>query len=143
MTYDDPDTLRRLYHDEDLSIHEMGDELECSTSTVHKYMKWYDVERRPPTSERPPHFGTHNPHGHEFVQTKVDGETKRVLIHRLIAVAEHGFDAVEGKVVHHASGVPWDNRPSNLELIDQSEHIRRHGVSPDSVERDIDTGRFV
>lgn len=142
MTYDDPDTLRRLYHDEDLSTHEMAEQFDCSPATVHKYMKKFEIERDPPTSERPPHFSTHKPHGHEFVQTKVDGENKRVLIHRLVAVAEHGFDTVTDRVIHHKNGLPWDNRPSNLELLTQSEHAARHNTTRDvTFDRD-ERGRF-
>jgi len=48
------------------------------------------------------------------------------VIHRLVAVAEYGFDAVVENHVHHKNHIPWDNRPSNLELMSQEEHYRYH-----------------
>lgn len=48
-----------------------------------------------------------------------------VVIHRLVAVAEHGIEAVKGKHIHHKNGVKWDNRPENLEPLSNSEHQKR------------------
>jgi hypothetical protein len=47
-------------------------------------------------------------------------------VHRLLAIAEHGTDAVAGQHVHHKNGIPFDNRPENLELLSPSEHSKRH-----------------
>ncbi|RBI58323.1 hypothetical protein DMJ13_27385 [halophilic archaeon] len=54
------------------------------------------------------------------------GGLVNVGIHRLVAVAEYGFDAVSGKHIHHKTGIPWDNRPENLSPETQSEHMREH-----------------
>ena len=51
---------------------------------------------------------------------------RRVLVHRLVAIAEHGVDEVVGKVVHHRNSIPWDNRPENLEVLSRGEHARHH-----------------
>jgi hypothetical protein len=53
-------------------------------------------------------------------------ERKNLPVHRLLAVAEFGADAVADKVVHHKNGIPWDNRPDNIELLDRAEHSRHH-----------------
>lgn len=50
----------------------------------------------------------------------------KVQVHRLVAVAEYGFDAVADKVVHHESKHGLDNRPSNIGLMDRSDHSRMH-----------------
>lgn len=55
-----------------------------------------------------------------------DFGSKHVKIHRLQMVAYEGFDAVEGKVVHHKSKHGLDNRPENLELMTAAEHTRLH-----------------
>ena len=49
-----------------------------------------------------------------------------VRVHRLIAVAKYGLDNVVDKEVHHKSGHGLDNRPENLELIDSSNHRKKH-----------------
>lgn len=54
------------------------------------------------------------------------GERYTVTVHRLLAVAEFGLDAVVGKDVHHINELSWDNRPENIELIDHAEHASMH-----------------
>lgn len=49
-----------------------------------------------------------------------------VLVHRLLAVSENGIDAVKDKHVHHKNGVPWDNRPKNIEVLSEAEHKSKH-----------------
>lgn len=44
----------------------------------------------------------------------------------LQAVAEHGFEAVAGRVVHHISQIPFDNRPENLEVLNDEDHKEAH-----------------
>ena len=52
-------------------------------------------------------------------------------VHRLVAVAEWGVDAIRGRDVHHKNGIPWDNRPENLEVLTRKEHREVHGgVAP-------------
>lgn len=48
------------------------------------------------------------------------------MVHRLMMVAEEGFDALEDKVVHHKNHIPWDNRTENLELMSRAEHSSHH-----------------
>lgn len=68
-----------------------------------------------------------------------DGVERLMKVHRLVAVAEHGVDEVTGKHIHHKNGVPWDNRPENLEVVEEREHLQEHYN-----EREIDeAGRFV
>jgi hypothetical protein len=49
-----------------------------------------------------------------------------VLVHRLVAVAHHGMDAVRNREVHHSNYIPFDNRPANLELVTSAQHRRIH-----------------
>lgn len=55
-----------------------------------------------------------------------DYTTKCLFVHRLLAVAEYGFDALYGKVVHHRNDIPWLNYPDNIELMSRSEHAQHH-----------------
>jgi len=64
--------------------------------------------------------------GYEIIPHKHLGDKFTAFIHRLVAVAEHGYESVDGKIVHHKNGVPWDNRPENIELLTVAEHNRKH-----------------
>ena len=44
----------------------------------------------------------------------------------LIMEAKLGRYLVKGEIVHHINGDEADNRPENLEVLSQSEHIQRH-----------------
>lgn len=89
----------------------------------------------------------HDDQGYAKWVDQVDGY-RVVLVHRLLAVAEYGFDAVQNRVVHHSNGVKWDNRPENIEIKTMSDHQSDHGVVDkavqagfEAVERD-ERGRF-
>ncbi len=49
-----------------------------------------------------------------------ENDDKPVYIHDLVAISEYGFEAVINNDVHHLNTISWDNRPSNLELVDDS-----------------------
>ena len=77
---------------------------------------------------RPPQLKTH-PSGHERFVCEVGGEQDIVSHHRLLYVAENGFDALDPEDhVHHKSGIEWDNRPGNLEAVDSKLHHWHHVV---------------
>jgi hypothetical protein len=79
-----------------------------------------------------------NYNGYESWRSNHDYETEYVKVHRLLAVAECGVDEVAGKHVHHKNGVPWDNRPENIEVLDERDHLQEHYR-----DREIDAnGRF-
>ncbi|AGM10789.1 HNH endonuclease [Halorubrum tailed phage 8] len=65
-------------------------------------------------------------HGYEIATNEYEGVQREVAIHRLIMLAEYGFEAVCQNQVHHLNGVRWDNRPSNLSLMSASDHARLH-----------------
>lgn len=126
----DESLLRELYHDEKLSQYEIAERWDCSRSTVSKWMDIHGIPTRPQSAA----VATALPHpklksnnrGYEIIETRVQTERAQFLIHRLLAVAEWRFDDVAGKVVHHQNGIPWDNRPGNIELLSDGEHKRVH-----------------
>lgn len=65
-----------------------------------------------------------------YVMVQEDGD--EFPLHRLIAVAEYGFQAVKDNDIHHESEVAWDNRPSNLRPVDPGEHVRIHSKGRDN-----------
>lgn len=72
--------------------------------------------------------------GYETIRYNLDGNPVNIKHHRLICVAEYGFGAVRDRHVHHKNGFTWDNRVSNLEILDASDHGRIH--NPDGTEKD-------
>lgn len=124
--YKDPDLLRRLYCSEELSLRRIAEKLDCHFTTVHEYMEEFGIERRDaeydPAKDRKATYTQHN-NGYEMWADESDV----VLVHRLVAVADEGFDAVSDGVVHHENEIPWDNRPSNLTVLESvREHQRVH-----------------
>lgn len=120
-SYRDEDTLRELYWDEGMSIQEIADHCGCHRTTAHDWMKKHGIERRTAPQNKPvQHRITES--GYECWRHDTGGTQYKVLVHRLQKVAEEGIDAVKGMEVHHKNRIPWDNRPSNLELVTSEEH---------------------
>lgn len=122
----DKEWLSEMYYDEELSQHEIADVLGCGQMSVSRWMDKYGMETRKANYEK---YGSHsfNQKGYEcFSHTPKEGCGGRILIHRLIMVAQEGVEAVKGKVVHHKNNMSCDNRFSNLELMDRSDHTSYH-----------------
>lgn len=138
--YQDPEKLRELYHDEGLTTREIGDRLGCTGPTISRYLDKYDIDARENWKAGVEAAKRANrvervklralPTGYRYWGSTEwrPGENRRtseiVYVHRLLAVAEYGFDAVADKDVHHKNGVKWDNRPENIEVLDKAEHTR-------------------
>ena len=126
----DEDALRGLYHGEQLSQVEIADRWGAAPATICNWMERHEIEARSRSLATSIALGplrvTTAPDGYEFIQTRQQYKTHRVRHHRLLAVAEYGFENVSEKVVHHRNGIPWDNRGANLELLSDSEHKRIH-----------------
>jgi transposase len=128
----DAEKLRELYHDYGMSTIDIGAELGCHHMTVISWMEKHDIERRDRLMaankgrwKKPAPFMT-TERGYECWKPKVLGETQYVSVHRLLAVSEYGFEAVDEMAVHHKNKIPWDNRPENIELLTFSEHMEKH-----------------
>lgn len=128
----DADWLREQYTGRRKSTTEIADEVGCTSTTVSKWLDRHDIELRS-TSEAArltqltnlPSLQI-NEYGYVRWRSMHDGDRFDIAVHRLLAVSEFGFDAVCGKVVHHESHIPWDNRPGNLRLMDLEKHTEYH-----------------
>jgi hypothetical protein len=131
--YKDPEWLREKYWEEDMTMAEMGEELGENSGTICYWMQKHDIQTyNQGRNKRTPGMNMkHDPSGHVQWWNHVyeNNEIKRhevMSVHRLLAVAEYGVDAVKDKVVHHKNGIPWDNRPGNLEVMERGEHTTHH-----------------
>lgn len=134
--WQDKTTLEHLYVKRRLSSNQIAEILPCNRGNVKRWLRRHGIERRSQSDaaklkglRKPPHHRWHN--GYEQVVTQINGKQRGVQIHRLIAVAEYGFDAVSDMVVHHRNGVKWDNRPENIELMGRDEHTAHHWENGD------------
>jgi len=131
------DVLRNLYHHKKMSMQDVADALGVKRSKVRYQMEKHSVETRTKQEAKLIAGGAPTLRigsgGYEHFIVSQNNEKSRVEHHRLLAAAMYGFDEVEGKHVHHKNGIPWDNRPENLEVLTPSEHLRKHrDVTTDS-----------
>jgi hypothetical protein len=47
-------------------------------------------------------------------------------MHRVVAEQMLGRKLEKGEIVHHIDGDKWNNKPENLQVMTQSEHIKLH-----------------
>lgn len=138
--YRDPDLLHYLHWEKELCYREMANELDCSKRTIRRWMNRLDVEHRTPEEgyrlAQSVNYAsyTHNADGHPMwsVHDPVTQKGKTFTVHRLLAIAEYGTDAVKGTDVHHKNNIPFDNRAENIELVSKSDHAKIHKPWEDS-----------
>jgi len=132
----DESLLRELYHDRGLFASEIASELGCSHTVARNWLKKYDIPDESLQADACKRRRKTHPlflidDGGYFVARAHHPERaapEQVYIHRLCVVAWSGFESLGECVVHHQNHIPWDNRPSNLELLDESEHGRLHAI---------------
>jgi hypothetical protein len=152
--YRSKENLQELYWGKKMSQGEIAERFGTNRSTIDTWMSKLDVEKRDKSEsaknrEMPPGMvGSGAPEwvyeqqrkkpanltvdDYGYMRWRVsDGESYRAIgVHRLVAVAngeplEKVFSGGEYHV-HHKNGVPWDNRPENLELMTKSDHHSLH-----------------
>jgi hypothetical protein len=138
----DPEVLRYLYHDEELSQAEIGRLCDISQPTVSEWMDKFDIEARPPMDERNRSISASR-QPREKVQYHIpsgDGETERIYRHQLVALlaedqsgdwAYNVEDIFGGDShIHHEMAAPVAvDIPENLAVVTPREHTHIHGSS--------------
>lgn len=148
--------LWTLFHDHELTQEEMSVWAGCSQRTISNWMQELNVPANRISTKRSPTKRKKRAHtksdgqidyrqadaqGYERWDVYADGSWTSVLVHRLLAVAEYGCEALHRDMdIHHKNGIQWDNRPDNIAVMDHADHARMH--SDDRIERD-EKGRFV
>lgn len=124
----DPDWLRKVHIDEGMSTREIGRELDCSGGTVARWLRKHDIEVRARSRAvelaRRDTPGIHTgENGYEYINHSGHG----VRHHRLLAtLLVDDISELRGMHVHHKTGVEWDNRLSQLKVLDFKNHMAEH-----------------
>jgi hypothetical protein len=119
-------------------MRDIANEVGMTPSGIKKCLDRASIETRSPTEHHkygPASFMTDRESGYESVGSKHNYEKDQCRVHQLVAIAK-GANPYKvfsnGRYhVHHKNGIPWDNRPDNLELKSGQVHIREHGVEED------------
>jgi len=133
----DRSTLYRLYHEKRYSYRRIAQAYGVCKTTVGEWMAQHDLQARDageagggwPGQGRVERatFTQADGKGYERVGVLDPQEGRQsAYVHRLVAVAHHGLEAVEGQHVHHQNGIPWDNRAENLEVLTPGDHAALH-----------------
>jgi len=134
--------LREKYFGEEMSVPEMAEEVSVVPQTIYDAMERNGIDRdatRYGYQTRVPYATYYtDDQGYPRWQAKhpkKDGErvTDNFHVHRLLAIAEYGVEAVAESHVHHKNEIRWDNRPSNIEVLKPGEHITEH-MTPERVD---------
>lgn len=137
----DPEKLESLYWDKGMTQAEIAEQSGVTPAAIHRSMERHNIPRR----DRMDSVNNSRRKGERIAtdgqgyETWLYDRNRGVRIHRLMAVAKYGFDAVADGEVHHISQIPWDNRLSNIVVMGAEDHQRMHA---DQQERDSG-GEFV
>ena len=128
-TYRNPEWHREMHWDRSLTRKEMAERAGVKESTIINWASRLGVPTRY-GSTGPAKFRTRESTGHETWRSMRHVSDARVAVHQLLAISE-GADPRKifsnGQYhVHHRNGIPWDNRPANIEVLSREEHARRH-----------------
>jgi transcriptional regulator with XRE-family HTH domain len=124
--YKDEDWLYEEYVEKGRSQSEIAEDCGCTQKTISNWLAEFNIPTRKMRNDltRPARFEVDNKGYEQLCSVR-----KKVGVHRLIAVAEYGFDAVAGMEVHHKNGIPWANWSDNLEVMTKSEHAAYHNTN--------------
>lgn len=123
--------LRDLYIENQMSTVQIAEEYDCAASTVSKWLDKLGIEARPigttvgkvgERSQIPPSVRT-NTTGYVRVETKRDGVRRTVALHKIQATLKvDDIEELDDAVIHHKNAIRFDNRLSNLEVMQEEDH---------------------
>lgn len=121
--------LEELY--EDNTLDEIAERIGATRPALIGWMDDLNIDRRPRDYHlvRKPPTITMDGKGYERIIVQESGSNASFRVHQLLAIAKGAPPAkvFSGEYsVHHKNGVPWDNRPDNIELMTRREHQKRH-----------------
>lgn len=120
--YKDAEWLQEQYIEKDRTQESIAAECGVSGATIHYWRDKFDIGE-PETAQ----FGMQTD---GYAQWKCEvgpGKADTVLVHRLLATLKvDELSELEGKHVHHKSGVQWHNTLENVEIVTPAEHGEIH-----------------
>jgi len=134
----DPRILNVLYHECGLSQRDIARECGVTQQCIQQWMDRFDLETRPPDSEKDPSITkSHKKSGKtQYHVPDGQGDRSRFYRHQLIALlCEDGDgdwaytpDEVFNNHVHHEAPTPGPSLdiPENLAVVTVSEHVQAH-----------------
>lgn len=128
----DEELMRELYQSQKMQAGDIADRFDTTAGNINRWLDRLEIEKRDPDYEMkrrlwegPAPYET-TERGYTRWSVKQDRERAIVYVHRLLAVAEYGFDVVAGCDTHHKNEIRFDNRPENIEVVDRSDHGTYH-----------------
>jgi|GEM_PF-1908257 len=126
----DPEELQRLYHEEGMSLSEVGQELGVDREAIRTEMQRHGIPRRGRLEAVKNSFATFGTgiDGYEYWKDSSEGGGF-LRVHQLLAISKGSepHRVFSGEYdVHHRNGVKWDNRLENVELLTKAEHNQAH-----------------
>jgi predicted DNA-binding protein YlxM (UPF0122 family) len=120
--------LKKLYHERDMSQKEIAERKSISTSSVYRHINHFDLKKKRSQwlAESDKYTVPYRTNTRGYEVWSMPGSAGQYSVHRLLAIAEYGIDAVKNKHVHHKNSIKWDNRPKNIELKSPTEHGHEH-----------------
>ena len=131
--YEDADWLFQKYVLENESCRTIADMADTSARTISRWLDRHDIDARSNAEanrvrmrrERDEPFSP-SANSYSRIEGYEYGEKFCVQVHRLIAAAKYGTDAIRGKHVHHIDGNPWNNSWENIAVMTNGEHQEHH-----------------
>jgi len=122
--YTDPSVLTDLYHNQGLSMTEMGSKFDVSRNCISYWMDKHDIEKRKQGYEVPTwcFSGDHSYKGYPVLKG-CDGNVIPEHYITLLGEGANPHKLFSKKYnVDHKNREPADNRPENLQLLKVEEH---------------------
>lgn len=134
----DKEILQSMYCEQELSLREVGDCLNCDKSTVRRWLDRHGIETRLADDQKTGPCYHINDDGYGYFLVHHDGESFRAGEHELIAI-HGGADSrdvfSDDTDCHHHIRIPSPldpprhiEIPGNVEVLDRSEHRSSHAL---------------
>lgn len=136
----DAEILHYCYRGLGLSVKGTADKLEVSIYTIEYWMKKHGLDRRSPAeAARNAHSddgisSNYTEKGYLVFNIYNKDDWVTIYGHQVVALLENDLEEVfdEDTHVHHRYPIPFENVPqldvpANLEVLDLSEHLGKHG----------------